>query len=202
MQEKKFKFVGDRENATYRAELYLENGKTLDGYSKHTNHDEPIDKEKCLVGYVGRILSNGYLSRCQYIAFYTNKKLGKQFDDTLLELTVANFTLSGSAEMMFDLRNFLNQFYSKFTKGHDTTALKPVSSKSFSPQLFEIKGQFRAKSELDKYCEVLKNKGVPYGRVQGYYYAYLKIHPLDAQPQVKVEIENLIGSNLSHMINR
>lgn len=204
MQERKFKFVGDRQNATYRAELYLENGKVLDGYSKHTNHDEPIDKEKCLVGYVGRIIANGYLSKCQYIAFYTNHKLGKHQDETLIELHCSGYKLGGIAETMFDLKNYLQQVYKNIHAGKQFTDVKPLTAKSFSPDLFKISGQFATQADLDKYCESLKTKGVPYGRVQGFYYAYLKAYPFTGGGSANggVNIENLIGSQFSHMINR
>lgn len=203
MSERKFKFVGDRENATYRAELYLENGKILDGYSKHKNHDEPLDKEKCLVGYVSRIIANGYLTKCQYIAFFTNKNRGKENDETLVELHCHGYKLHGLAETMFDLKNYLQQVYLKVHKGETFTEVKPISAKSFSPDLFKIKGQFKSQTELDSYCEGLKTKGVPYGRVQGFYYAYLKVHPLNTLNEANdINIENLIGSALGHMVSR
>ncbi len=204
MSERKFKFVGDRENATYRAELYLENGKTLDGYSKHKNHDEPLDKEKCLVGYISRIIANGYLTKCQYIVFYSNKNKGKENDEMLVELICHGYKLYGIAETMFDLKNYLVEVYRKVHKGETFTEVKPVSAKSFSPDLFKIKNQFRTQLELDSYCEGLKTKGVPYGRVQGFYYAYLKVHPLSSvneASEVK-NIEDLVQTNLGHMIRR
>lgn len=201
MEKSKFKFIGDRENATYRAELYLENGKVLDGYSKHKNHDEPHNKEKCLVGYVGRIIANGYLSKCQYIAFYTNGKLGKDKDETLVELHCKGYKLSGSAETMFDLKSYLQDVYLKIHTGKNYQEVKPTSAKSFSPDLFKINGQFTTQTELDNYCEALKTKGVPFGRVQGFYYAYLKVYPIAVTSQVK-KIETLIGLELGHMIKR
>lgn len=203
MSERKFKFVGDRENATYRAELYLENGKTLDGYSKHKNHDEPLDKEKCLVGYISRIIANGYLTKCQYIVFYSNKNHGKENDEILVELICHGYKLYGAAETMFDLKNYLVEVYRKIHKGETFTEVKPISAKSFSPDLFKINNQFKSKSELDNYCEGLKAKGVSYGRVQGFYYKYLQIHPLNSENEASdVNIESLIGSNLGHMIRR
>lgn len=205
MQQRKFKFSGDRENATYRAEIYLDNGKVLDGYSKHINHDEPLDKEKCLVGYVGRIIANGYLSKSQYIVFFTNGKLGKNQDETLIELHCKSYQVSGKAETMFDLKNYLHDVYKKMHKGEDFTAVKPMTAKSFSPQLFQIKGQFKTQSELETYCDGLKTKGVPYGRVQGFYYSYLKIHPFDGSAPgttINVNIESLVNTQLAHMIKR
>lgn len=204
MSERKFKFVGDRENATYRAELYLDNGKILDGYSKHKNHDEPLDKEKCLVGYISRIIANGYLTKCQYIVFYTNRNHGKENDEMLVELIIHGYKLYGVAETMFDLKNYLVEVYRKVHKGETYTEVKPVSAKSFSPDLFKIKGQFKSQAELDNYCEGLKTKGVPYGRVQGFYYAYLKVHPLNSMNEASEvqNIESLVKSSLGHMIRR
>lgn len=200
MQDRKFKFVGDRENATYRAELYLENGKVLDGYSKHLNHDEPKDPEKCFVGYVGRIIANGYIAKCQYIAFYTNKKLGKERDETLLELFCNGFKLHGIAETMFDLKNYLNQVYANIEDGKPFNEIKPINRKSFSPDLFKISGQFNSQTELDNYCKGLQTKGVPYGRIQGFYYAYLKAYPLQSTKTSHgtKSVENYITSQLGH----
>lgn len=206
MSERKFKFVGDRENATYRHEIFLNDGKVdvLDGYSKHKNHDEPLDKEKCLVGYISRIINNGYLSKSQYMVFYKHRKTGKENDDILVELHGQGFKLHGIAETMFDLKNYLNEVYTKIHKGQEFTEVKPISAKSFSPDLFKIKGQFKSQAELDNYCEGLKTKGVPYGRVQGFYYAYLKVHPLTSVNEASEikNIENLVQSNLGHMIRR
>lgn len=205
MTEKKFKFVGDRLNASFRSEIYLNDGKILDGYSKHINHDEPKDREKCLVGFVSRLITNGYIQKSQYIVFYTNLNIGKDRDSILVELTPKSVTLSNEAELMLDLSNFLNNVYLRILDGQSFDEVRPTNRKSFSPDLFKIAGQFSTKQDLIDYCKKLTIQGVPNGRRDGFYYAYLRAYPnlhQTAQTPIQttpVDVGSLIQSSLGSM---
>ncbi|GGD48346.1 hypothetical protein GCM10011514_10480 [Emticicia aquatilis] len=195
-EKKRFKFVGDRERATYRCEIFLRpehcyshkdgtGAVMFDGYSKHKFHDEPKDKEKCLTNFVQRIVANGYLEKAYYIAFYTNKNVGKDQDELLLEFNPLQWKKLIVSQRIIQTYFVLNDYLIKLNEIKISTPaskeLKPEyaeTSKASEIELFKMyKHRFVTKEALIQHCRMLKERKFPQGRVEGFYFAYLNAYP-------------------------
>ena len=191
-----FKFIGDRQNATYRCEIYLRpehcysnvNGDgavMFDGYSKHKFHDEPKDKERCLSNFVQRIVANGYLEKSYYISFCTNKNIGKSQDELLIEfnpLQSEKFIVThGAVQTYFILADYLKNLKEIKLSTPEFKELKPnypANNRASELELFRMyKNRFATKEDLVEHCKNLKVKKFPQGRIEGFYYAYLAAFP-------------------------
>ena len=177
--DKNFKFIGDRIHATFRCEIFFKppfnQVVMLDGYSKHKFHHEPLDKDKCLIGFVERIIANGYLEKTYYLAFYTNKNMGKDLDDLLLEINPNSIETKPKIQAIFPLIDYLKRIQEARDSGSPLRYVKPIL-RTVPHIYFEIKkGRFKSKQELADYCSALLAKGVPRGRVEGFYFAYLEL---------------------------
>lgn len=194
--KKRFKFIGDREKASYRCEIFLRpehcyskkdgiGAMMFDGYSKHKYHDEPKDKEKCLTNFVQRIVANGYLEKAYYIAFFTNKNVGKSEDELLLEfnpLQSEKFIVThGAVQTHFVLGNYLNNLKEIKLNTPEFKELKPnypANNRASELELFRMyKNRFASKEALVEHCKNLKERKFPQGRIEGFYYAYLSAFP-------------------------
>lgn len=195
-ERKRFKFIGDRERATYRCEIFLRpehcyskkdgtGAMMFDGYSKHKYHDEPKDKEKCLTNFVQRIVANGYLEKAYYIAFYTNKNVGKNQDELLLEFNPLQWKKLIVSQKIIQTYFVLNEYLIKLSElkisSSASKELKPEyaeNSKASEIDLFKMyKNRFSSKEALIKHCRMLKERKFPQGRVEGFYFAYLNAYP-------------------------
>jgi hypothetical protein len=191
-----FKFIGDRQNATYRCEIYLRpehcysnvNGDgavMFDGYSKHRFHDEPNDKERCLSNFVQRIVANGYLEKSYYISFCTNRNIGKSQDELLIEfnpLQSEKFIVThGAVQTYFILGDYLKNLKEIKINTPEFKELKPsypANNRASELELFRMyKNRFATKEDLVEHCKNLKGRRFPQGRIEGFYYAYLAAFP-------------------------
>ena len=172
---KKFKFIGDRENATYRHTIYLKPdfriGKVmeLEGYSKHLGHDECYDKIKCFAEYVSRLICSN-LFKATTIEFNTNLRAGKDNDDLLCYVTNGSFFLHPKFMNVPRLKDILE----KAKNGEivqKEKAPKMIKTKTeIDKFLVYREGFFADHIALWNYCEKLKADGISPGRVDGYYY--------------------------------
>lgn len=175
---KKFSFVGDRENATYRHIIHLKpefatnqkvSSEGLQGYSKHKGHAEMFDKTKCFAEYVSRLLTR-YLYKSTVIEFYTNNRQGLENDELLCYATNGNYFISPKFNNVRPLIDLLE----KAKRGeivYEEKAPKLIKTKTDIAKFFVYqKGFFRDLTHLNEYCAELKNTGIPAGRVDGYYY--------------------------------
>ncbi len=195
-KSKVFKFIGDRQNASFRCEIYLKpqsiyskvNGAgavMFDGYSKHKFHDEPKDKEQCLSNFVQRIVANGYLEKSYYISFLMNKNMGKNHDELLIEFNPLQsekfIVVHGAAQTYFILNEYLKNLNELRLGSTEFKELKPnfaANNRASELELFRIyQNRFKTKTELIEHCENLVKQQFPKGRIEGFYYAYLSAFP-------------------------
>lgn len=183
---KKFSFVGDRENATYRHVIHLKpqfaiNKKVgdegLQGYSKHKGHAEIIDKTKCFAEYVSRLICR-YLHKSTVIEFYTNNRQGFDNDELLCYVTNGNYFISPRFNNVKPLIDLLE----RAKRGEIVYEEKPakiIKTKTDINKFFVYqKNFFRDLAHLNDYCAGLKRDGLPAGRVDGYYYDVMQKYEL------------------------
>lgn len=175
------KFRGDRRNATYRHQIYLDNGIVLTGYSVSQGRNEPLNKETCLTDSVLRLIHNGYVFKAYYLAFYTNKNQGPENDDLLLELGKNGFIAHGCAQLIPRLISSLNDVYAEMRSVPDAESWasirrelpRPRIDKHLENQLFDFKQIFRTKDDLVAHCrELVEFYRFPRGRVLAWYTCY------------------------------
>lgn len=174
---KKFKFVGDRENSTYRHSIALKPehriGKVteLEGYSKNLSHPEDFDKVKAFANYVSRLICSN-LFKATTIEFFTNLRTGKDNDILLCYVTHGSYWLDPRFMNVPKLKDVLEKAKSGqvFEK---LRAEKVIKNKTNIDQYLVYDARlFPNEKALWDYCEKLKADGLPPGRVDGYYFDY------------------------------
>lgn len=203
------KFIGDRLFSTFCHEMVYMDGNSAKGYSKHKYHDEAKDKEYLLTNYISRIIaSNNYIDKCQYIAFRLNPPMNNGKDHLILELNPHSYTFHiENPSKLVELKRIVEQIYSLRNQGKSIESVKPNFKKSFSPELFSLaKGRFKDKVELKNYCESLLKQGCASGRVDGFYWSYVRQNPEINDDMIKVveppkviDISTMIDNNFGHM---
>ncbi|MDI9870606.1 hypothetical protein [Flectobacillus roseus] len=176
MSNRGFKFVGDRELSTYRHAIILKpeyrigNVLDLEGYNKHKNHAEPVDKVKAFVDYVSRIVT-GNLYKATVIEFYTNSRTGKVNDERLLYITSGSYEIGPRFNHIQPLIDFCERVKANGGIKPEDKPKKVVSTKTDWDSYFKYgKGIYKNLQELQTYCRLLVNSGVPQGRVEGYFF--------------------------------
>lgn len=174
----KFKFQGDPLNATFRHEITIKpefrtgqmksSSTLLQGYSKHVSHAEPVDKEKCFVNYVGRMILR-YHAKSTCIEFFQNGKSGHENDECLCYVTPKSYYLHPKYQHLTSLVEILERAKGGTLSEYQapTTAKAKVQESDFIYKL----GHFKTLAELIQHCDnLIKVKQYPRGRVEGYYY--------------------------------
>lgn len=109
--KKKPDFIADKVDSTYRWEIYLTNGKILDGYSKSQNRAENQDKEALLLGCLTRLLNNGYLDKSFQLLFYRREFLHRSQDTPILQLNDEDFEPFDILKLQLPITEFLERVY-------------------------------------------------------------------------------------------
>ena len=168
---------GDRENATYRWELYLENGYIMDGYSKFEGHAEKQDKEALLEDCIQRLGNNGYFSKCYQMIFYKREFMHKSQDTKLLELYPAHYTAHDLMRLRLPTLQYLDRVYERIRNGGqlDFKGLLPERApfRSNEKDDFEFtKDRFPNLDTVVTYCAeyLLREKNYGRARVEGWYH--------------------------------
>lgn len=187
------KFSGDRDHATYRHELFLLNGKLLDGYSKHSGHDEVLDKNRLLLNVISRIVANGYLEKCYHLKFYTNLRLGHERDTLLVEMSQRGYESYGAAQLNMGLQTYLTALYEQIAKHGlavaPTTTPDRRQDRAQTDTFAFTKGRFKKHDELVAFCQKLITTGTAERfRVESFYYKYMELFP-ETSPQKAVQNE-------------
>lgn len=179
----KSKPKGDNVFATWKATYYMteENAvKEMKGYSKFLGQTENSDPASSLLGYIGRLISNGYLEKTYYMEFYTNAFYNDRRQELVVELTPDGYTLHGIATAYYPLKKMLDDAYARKRAGHDYKDVvaqykqAPKSNKEEEQKLFSFApGRFKTEKEFSDYCKWLQEeKGFPRGRCVGFFQAY------------------------------
>ncbi|GAB3767397.1 hypothetical protein GCM10028818_00030 [Spirosoma horti] len=168
---------GDRENSTYRWELFLENGYTFDGYSKFEGHAEKQDKEALLEDCIQRLGNNGYFSKCYQMVFYKREFMHKSQDTKILELFPGHYLAHGEVRLRLPTLEYLNRVYERINNGGelDFKKLLPerVPYRSNEKNDFEFtKDRFPTLDTVVTHCAeyLLREKNYPRARVEGWYH--------------------------------
>lgn len=175
---------GDRMNATYRHEFFQE-GLDLPfvGYSKLLGHDEAQNKEYLLEQYISRMLRNGYLDRSYALIFLTNTKQGNQYDNELVTITEAGYTLTNGAELMPHLDKMLKFFFHN-RRNPDAPKQVTASRTRIGHQAkfwYDFEKKFRDKAELVEHIKLIKEKfgdKEQHVRCLGYYWKMIELQNL------------------------
>lgn len=174
MSNRNWKFIGDRENASFRHTIVLKPefrvGKVqeLDGYSKHKHHNELSDKTKCFSEYVSRI-SCGYLSKSTVIEFFANDRQGREKDELLCYVTAGKYWIHPRYSNVQSLIDLLNKAVSTGLQPEDKPS-KIIRKTDYDKLFVYDINKFKKEKDLSDYCAKLLNQGVPRGRVEGYYF--------------------------------
>lgn len=174
MSNRNWKFIGDRENASFRHTIVLKpearigKVKELEGYSKHKHHEELADKVKCFAEYLSRI-SCAYLSKSVVIEFHSNNRQGKDNDDLLCYVTAGKYWIHPRFINVTSIIDLLNKAVTIGLQPEDKP--KKVLKRTDYDKLFIYqKDKFKSEKELGEYCRKLMDDGLPPGRVEGYYF--------------------------------
>ena len=183
---------GDRQHATYRHEIALANQRVsrLTGYSKFVGNDEAHDKHKLLVDYVSRLVRNGYLQKSFEIVFYTNKGIGNDYDDVLLELYPRTYKAHGAAKLNLGLTRFLSELYAAIAAHGSEAGIEKAKAMATYVRKPEVdahykfdRNLFKTHDDLVRHCQRLITEGHRRPRVEGYYYKYMEIFPHTSPPK-------------------
>lgn len=184
MAQNSFKFIGDRQNATFRWEIHCLNDQgspvTLSGYSKSMKFNEPQNKQVCLFNCVERILvRNGYLERAYNIEFFKNEHKGVN-DMLLISATQKFIALYHDARHYFELVGLVEKLNEGIKSGTKIKNIEyPKVHTKIPESVFDFKkGRFKNEEELFLFCEDLKKKygHEKNGRITGFKNKYMELH--------------------------
>ncbi|WP_420153683.1 hypothetical protein [Siphonobacter sp.] len=177
---------GDSIYAVWKATYYMTEGnavKEMKGYSKFTGQTENSDPASSLLGFVSRLISNGYLEKTYYMEFYTNAFYSDRRQELVVELTPDNYELHGIAQAYYPLKKILDDVYAmkKNKLAYKDIAAQykqgpKAAKKAEDEKLFKFDpGRFKSEKEFGDYCQWLQDvKGYPRGRCVGFFQAYRK----------------------------
>ncbi|MBN8820783.1 MULTISPECIES: hypothetical protein [unclassified Spirosoma] len=173
----KRKFVGDRENSTYRWELYLKGEKayTFDGYSKSRNQAEKHDKQALFQDCVARICYNGYLDKTYQMLWFRRAGIlqHKNEDRLLLEMYPTHFVAHNELQLDLATLNYLQRLYDAKLSGQpfDPIKLLPPRESVRDVEALDFKfstQRFPTEDLLVEHCKELI-KRYPYARVEAWW---------------------------------
>lgn len=168
MGQKNFKDSGwDTKDSTYVQNIYLQNGKEFQGYSKKVGHAEKNDKEALLINWIVRMFNAGYLDRqhsdqkrrINRIEYSINKNLAKV---PILRLRYQYYEVLNPtwAIESHSVINFLDDFYEALQRG-DSEKIKGLylykKTRFNDPFDLNTKRFITAKSLL-AYCNRMKEE--------------------------------------------
>ncbi len=157
---------------------------SITGYSKFQEQAESNDKIRCLMAKICMLYKYGYIDKCSSIEIY--KKLdvlpNKQYDRLILTLKPKDYEVPESLlfKMPFELKTFLQKFYSCLTTGQPVKNLLPLPEKDFSKDdLFQLhKYNFTRLKDLYDWCEKQIANGEARDMVIKFYSNYSQKHLL------------------------
>lgn len=166
----------DRINSTYKHEIYLVNGKKLDGYSKGLLTNEMQDKTVLLETIIVRLFNKGYLDplRSLQINFYFKSYLGDT-DEEILILKPKEYRLKHQKLISNErIVRFLERFYKQINQGKIIT--KDLTDKPYRKNevdLFSLsEKRFKNQSELLNWMLEKGKEGAPQGQLLNYFHKY------------------------------
>jgi hypothetical protein len=166
----------DRINSTYKHEIFLKNGKKLDGYSKGLLTNEMQDKTVLLETIIVRLFNKGYLDpqRTSQIDFYFKSYLGDT-NEIILSLKPLEYQVFHSKLITNErIVRFLSRFYDQIKRGKIIT--KELTDKPYRKNevdLFSLsEKRFKNQSELLDWIIKKGKEGFSEGQLQNYFYKY------------------------------
>jgi hypothetical protein len=166
----------DRINSTYKHEIYLANGKKLDGYSKGLLTNEMQDKTVLLETIIVRLFNKGYLDpkRTLRIEFFFKAYLGDSNEIALL-LRPTDYSLVHPKLITNErLVRFLQRFYDQMNRGKIIT--KDLTDKPYrrnEQDIFSLnEKRFKSQTELLDFIVKKSNEGFPDGQLQNFFFKY------------------------------
>jgi hypothetical protein len=185
------KFYGDKIGSTFWWRMYFERGTrfnaqgvelpTMDGYSKDSRNNEPLDQGKCFADKVIMLWTNNgrsngvpckhsYFKHSEKIEFY--KKSGficnKSTDPLYITLFQDRYEIPPNDFATFDndVRIFLNNFYKGLKGEKPIKHLIPTKLQHMDDLLNKTGHQ--TWEDVMKWADKIKNAGHPPGAINGY----------------------------------
>jgi hypothetical protein len=185
-------FRGDKEAATYRWVLYLDNGKIFDGYSKNVGQAEKHDKQALLQDCIARLLNNGYLDKTYQMFFYKRVFLHRDQDTLLLEMYPTHAVAHDYLKLDLSTTTFLDRVYAARLTGQGLeykTLLPPRATRKQQEEIdFHFtRDRFPTQTELLDYCKTTMLTRYPRERVLAWYKKCETYYPASAPVQTRLD---------------